>query len=136
MDERHRASKMGEEEDESGRRWSVSFGVTVRTMMADEDKRELRCVTVSVSILSSNWIFTAIYVSPDLNTRLHFWENLSFFASSHAMPWLLAGNFNDVLGSYENLSYSPPNRNRMSMFNNLLNNCNLLDLSYNGPRFI
>ncbi|KAK7831931.1 40s ribosomal protein s15 [Quercus suber] len=37
---------MGEEEDESGRRWSVSFGVTVRTMMADEDKRELRCVTV------------------------------------------------------------------------------------------
>nr|POE78221.1 hypothetical protein CFP56_79503 [Quercus suber] len=43
MDERHWVSKMGEEEDESGRRWSVSFGVTVRTMMADEDKRELRC---------------------------------------------------------------------------------------------
>nr|POE95162.1 hypothetical protein CFP56_25279 [Quercus suber] len=46
MDERHWVSKMGEGEDESGRRWSVSFVVTVRTMMADEDKRELWCVTV------------------------------------------------------------------------------------------
>ena len=41
--ERHWASTMGEEEDESGRRWSVSFGVTVRTMMADEEERALRC---------------------------------------------------------------------------------------------
>ncbi|KAK7851063.1 l-type lectin-domain containing receptor kinase viii.2 [Quercus suber] len=30
--------RMGEEEDESGRRWSVIFGVTVRTMMDDEDE--------------------------------------------------------------------------------------------------
>ncbi|KAK7826192.1 putative cysteine-rich receptor-like protein kinase 31 [Quercus suber] len=70
MDEQHRASKMGEEEDESGRRWSVSFGVTVRTMMADEDNRELRCVTVRtmrtrVSFESLQFDFAAIEGATD-----------------------------------------------------------------------
>lgn len=90
---------------------------------------------VSVLIPSSNWIFTTIYASLDLNTCFHLWEGLSFFASSYTMPWHFASNINDVLGNYENLSYSPPNRNRMSIFNNVLNNYNLLELSYNGPRF-
>lgn len=90
---------------------------------------------VSVLIPSSNWIFIAVYASLDLNTCFHLWEGLSFFASSYAMPWNFASNFNDVLGNYENLSYSPPNQNHMFIFNNLLNNCNLLGLSYNCPCF-
>lgn len=64
---------------------------------------------VSVLIPSSNWIFTAVYASLDLNTCFHLWGGLSIFASSYAMPWHFASNFNDVLGNYDNLSYSPPN---------------------------
>ena len=110
--------------------WDISLDILSVT-----DQTIHAFVQVSVSIPSSNWIFITVYASPILNTCLHLWENLSFFASSDAMPWLLAGNFNDGLGNYENLNYSPPNQNGMSMFNNLLNNCNLLDLSINGPRF-
>ena len=82
------------------------------------------------------WIFTTIYASLDLNTCFQFWDNLSFFASSHSLSWLMAGNFNDIMGNNENLSYSSPNCNYIAHFNNVLNDCNLLNLGYNDPRLM
>lgn len=38
------------------------------------------------------------------------------------------------MGNNKNLSCSPPNRNHMANFNNVLNDCSLLNLGHNGPR--
>lgn len=92
-------------------------------------------VQVCVSNPNSTWLFSAIYTNPNLSTCLHLWEDLASFASSHSVPWLLASDFNNILNDNENFSCSPPNRNRIAHFNNLLNKCNLLDLGFNGPRF-
>lgn len=92
-------------------------------------------VQVSASNPLSNWLLTTIYASPNLNTCINLWSELVAFVSSHSLPWVLAGDFNEILTHHEGPNSSPPNRKRMSIFNDLLNNCNLLDLGYNGPRF-
>ena len=91
-------------------------------------------VQVCPSNPSFSWIFTAIYANPHLSSCLQLWENLFSFASSLSLPWLIAGYFNDITSNNESLSCSPPNRSRISHFNDFLNNCNLLNLGYNGPR--
>ena len=92
-------------------------------------------VQVCASNPSSNWILSAIYASLDLASRTNLWEDLTSFASSHTLPWLLVGDFNETLYHHETFSNLPPNRRRMSMFNDFLNNYNLMDLRYSGPRF-
>nr|POE60896.1 hypothetical protein CFP56_31321 [Quercus suber] len=84
---------------------------------------------------SSNWLLYAIYASPDLALHTELWDDLASFASSHNLPLLLAGDFNKNLHQHETHSNSPPNRRRIPMFNDLLTNCNLMDLGYCGPRF-
>ena len=93
-------------------------------------------VQVSASNPSSNWILSAIYASPDQQSHMNLWNDLALYATSHFLPWMLAGDFNDIISHHESLSSSPPNRRRMFAFNDLLNNCILLDLGYSGPKFM
>nr|POE77003.1 hypothetical protein CFP56_57529 [Quercus suber] len=92
-------------------------------------------VQVCTSNPNSVWLFSAIYANPNLSTRIHLWEDLASFASCHFVPWLLAGDFNDILNDHENFSCFLPSHNCIALFNNLLNKCNLLDLGFNGPCF-
>ena len=62
-------------------------------------------------------------------------DDLTSFANSHCLPWVLAGDFNEILAHHEGLSNSSPNCKQMSIFNDFLNNYNLLDLDFSGPRF-
>ena len=32
------------------------------------------------------WLFSTIYINPNLSTHLHLWEDLASFASSHSVP--------------------------------------------------
>ncbi|KAL6286277.1 hypothetical protein ACE6H2_010667 [Prunus campanulata] len=43
------------------------------------------------------WLFSAIYARPCNVKKEKLWEYLNFVASCHQMPWLLAGDFNDIL---------------------------------------
>ena len=83
----------------------------------------------------SSWIFSTIYASPKLDKRLILWNELSSITPNPPSSWLLAGDFNEILAQDESLSCSPPNHRRLSIFNDFVNSCNLLNLGYNGPRF-
>jgi hypothetical protein len=94
-------------------------------------------IHASVQVNSSNsfWIFYAIYASPSFESRLELWDHLASYAATHSLPWLVAGNFNEILSSNEKFNTTPASQRRMSTFRNCLNTCNLLDLGFNGPRF-
>ncbi|GMY14460.1 hypothetical protein FCV25MIE_09699 [Fagus crenata] len=81
------------------------------------------------------WLFIALYASPKFATRLSLWEHLTSFAGSHNLPWMIAGDFNEILASNEKFSTSLASQRRISCFHNCLDKCNLLDLGFNGPRF-
>ncbi|KAK9991116.1 hypothetical protein SO802_026101 [Lithocarpus litseifolius] len=93
------------------------------------------CRSVSPSNPSSAWFFSAIYASPDLNKRLALWEELTSLPSHQNFPWMLTGDFNEILNQHESFSSSPPCHRRISLFNDFISSCNLIDLGFNGPRF-
>ncbi|KAI7991201.1 hypothetical protein LOK49_LG12G00888 [Camellia lanceoleosa] len=81
------------------------------------------------------WIFSAVYASPNPANRETLWEDLERTAATMNQPWLVAGDFNDFTDLSERRSFSPnhtPSRNQR--FRNRINNCNLIDLGSVGPR--
>ena len=83
----------------------------------------------------SSWLFSAIYASLDLDKCPILWNELSSITPNPSLPWLLTEDFNEILFQHESLSCSPPNYKSLSIFNDFINSCNLLDLKYSGPRF-
>ena len=91
--------------------------------------------SVQVSSSPSPWLFSAVYASPLHASRLRLWDHLKSFANSHSLPWMIAGDFNEILSHHEKFSNTPANRNEISSFRNCLDSCDLLDLGFHGPRF-
>lgn len=99
-----------------------------------------QAIHVFVQVCSSNpnshWILSAIYASPVQQTNFNLWDDLANFATSHSLPWLLTVDFKDILSHNESLSSTLPSHKCIEAFNNLLNNCNLMDLGFSGPKFM
>jgi hypothetical protein len=97
-------------------------------------KQEIHAV---IKVRSSNfaWFLSSIYVSPRIMERKILWGNLAQVASLHSLPWLLAGDFNEVLCSEDKFGGLPVNLRRSQLFSNCLDTCGMINLGFNGPRF-
>ncbi|XP_072062207.1 uncharacterized protein [Arachis hypogaea] len=60
-----------------------------------------QCVTIEVRLEYVLWRCSGIYGSPKLNTRSLFWDYLVAQSSSFQGPWIILGDFNEVLFSHE-----------------------------------
>lgn len=49
------------------------------------------------------------------------------------MPWLVCGDFNEILYSYEKVGGTPREERIMLDFRNVLEECQLMDIGYSGP---
>ena len=94
-------------------------------------------IHVFVKVLSSNfsWLLYSIYTSPCFLEHKVLWNNLSQVATLHNLPWLLVGDFNEVLSSEDKFGGLPVRLGRSQLFNNCLNDCGMIDLGFHGPRF-
>ncbi|BFG35444.1 hypothetical protein CerSpe_217180 [Prunus speciosa] len=81
----------------------------------------------------SPWMFTAIYASPSRVKREKLWEYLTFVAESHDLPWLLVGDFNDILSVDEKLGGASSGRSKG--FKDWVDRHEMLDLGFTGPKF-
>ena len=56
-------------------------------------------IHASIKVHSSNltWLISTIYASPRLAERQILWNNLKTVAQLHNLPWLMLGDFNEVL---------------------------------------
>lgn len=57
------------------------------------------------------------------------------FATIIQSPWLVCGDFNDVLSTNEKWGVQNASVSRIRDFSNCINSCNLTDLGYSGPKF-
>ena len=80
-----------------------------------------------VTIVSMRWsryrpneshpfLLTAIYASPNFSKRKILWNYLKNFASSVDLPWILLGDFNDMLEENDKIGELPFNGNRIAAF--------------------
>ena len=84
-------------------------------------------ISPQVTIVSMRWsryrpneshpfLLTAIYASPNFSKRKILWNYLKKFASSVDLPWILLGDFNDMLEENDKIGELPFNGNRIAAF--------------------
>ncbi|XP_030929600.1 uncharacterized protein LOC115955566 [Quercus lobata] len=94
-------------------------------------------IHASTKVHSSNltWLISAIYASPRLSKRRILWNNLKNVAQLHNLPWLMLGDFNEVLCGEDKFRGNQVNLNRALEFKECLDECNMLDLGFTGPKY-
>ena len=97
-------------------------------------KQEIH-VVVKVRALNSSWLLSSIYANPRLEERKLLWKNLATIAPMHKLPWLMLGDFNELLSSGDKLGGNPINPRRVQMFKECLDSCGMVDLGFHGSHF-
>ena len=67
-------------------------------------KQEIHMV-VKVRALNYSW-FSSIYASPRLEERKLLWNNLATIVPMHELPWLMLGDFNELLSVMPSMDYA------------------------------
>lgn len=81
------------------------------------------------------WRFTGFYGTPYAHDREDSWGVLKNLFNGNNIPWLICGDFNEVMCSFENKGGLPRDEKRMELFRKALEFCQLNDVGYLGRWF-
>lgn len=82
------------------------------------------------------WVFSALYASPNPRLREVLWEGLKEFANNNQLLWSITGDYNDIASVEESRSTAPDsNHNQRRKFVGNINHCKLMDVGASGPKF-
>uniref|UniRef100_A0A2N9GC57 CCHC-type domain-containing protein n=1 Tax=Fagus sylvatica TaxID=28930 RepID=A0A2N9GC57_FAGSY len=95
----------------------------------------IRFARVKVRGFHSLWLISAIYGSPRRSECRILWENLKIIAGLNNLPWVMLGDFNDILLCEEKWGGNRPSNSRIREFRNCLNACNMIDLGFSSPKY-
>lgn len=88
-----------------------------------------------VEVRRKKFICTAIYASNVLPERESLWEEIISFAKTVDKPWVLLGDFNNVLTRGERRGGVPVSLNEVQGFQNCVETCEVIDLKQYGYQF-
>ncbi|XP_016540951.2 uncharacterized protein LOC107841591 [Capsicum annuum] len=95
--------------------------------------------TVHVSNPPSYWYFSAIYVSNHFQDKKVLWNQLTDLSDTInndlQIAWLVGGDFNEILSSFEKFGRNNFNSTRASHFWDCINQSNLIDLGFRESKF-
>ncbi|XP_026377886.1 uncharacterized protein LOC113272227 [Papaver somniferum] len=80
----------------------------------------------------NSWTLTCFNGSPYRRFKLHSWNIISQMAETINKPWIIIGDLKVVLHEEGKESRYLFKRNEARTFNNLINDCNLMDLGFMG----
>ena len=112
--------------------WNEGLSFSVEIITCSE---HIIHALIKVHSPSLSFLFTAVYAPPQFNKCKPFWDYLQNLTVNISLPWLLLGDFNDMISEEEKLGGLLVNRTRMMAFRNCLENCGLMDLGFYGPCF-
>jgi hypothetical protein len=81
------------------------------------------------------WFFTPIYASPIETKRNTLWNDMKQLARNINDPWLLAGDFNDIVNADEKRGGAVASIRKCNIFKDRIDACKLIDLGAIGPKF-
>ncbi|KAL1101097.1 hypothetical protein V6Z11_D05G275300 [Gossypium hirsutum] len=84
---------------------------------------------------NKRWRFTSFYGSPYSWDRGDAWNLLRQLRCNGDYPWLICGDFNEILYGFEKNGGLPREERRMEDFRQVLEECSLNDLGYSGKWF-
>ncbi|KAH7855081.1 hypothetical protein Vadar_021032 [Vaccinium darrowii] len=84
---------------------------------------------------ASCWAASFIYGCPSHVGKDIVWNEIREIARFERLPWLCIGDFNEILSIEDKKSGNPPCPRRLASFHTMLNECDLVDLEFKGPKF-
>ncbi|KAA3453235.1 reverse transcriptase [Gossypium australe] len=110
--------------------WNDNIAVTLKIyskwhidVIVKEDSRQ------------EDWRFTGFYGSPYLKDQNSVWNLLRRLSCDCNCPWLVAGDFNEIMYSFEKSGRLPRDTKRIEVFRDTLEECHLMDIGYSGAWF-
>ncbi|KAA3468943.1 reverse transcriptase [Gossypium australe] len=92
-------------------------------------------VIIKEDDIEGEWRFTGIYGSPYLKDKNIVWNLLKRLAREDRYPWLVEGDFNEILYSFEKSGGVQRDMKLMEAFREVLDDCQLLDIGYSSVWF-
>lgn len=92
-------------------------------------------ITIKHSAKSPTWRFTGIYGSPARHRRKDTWELLKELSTNNSLPWMLMGDFNDILSPEEKLGGAQQPLWLMQGFREAIEFSGLRNFEFKGYQF-
>jgi hypothetical protein len=81
------------------------------------------------------WRFTGMYGESKAELKHHTWSRMRELHAKRNLPWLCAGDFNEILFQHEKEGGCPRAQVCMDRFKNAMEDCELEDLGFTGDVF-
>nr|DAD23465.1 TPA_asm: hypothetical protein HUJ06_024928 [Nelumbo nucifera] len=90
---------------------------------------------IQVPLLNSTWRGTFFYGDPRRHNRQAIWDSIRVLAQGVCHPWIMGGDFNEITSITEKQGGHTQITRSMNMFNQLIEDCGLIDLGYHGQPY-
>ncbi|KAK6132366.1 hypothetical protein DH2020_033887 [Rehmannia glutinosa] len=94
-----------------------------------------RYIDVDTELHNHSFRFTGVYGQPAVSLRRQSWQDFLNLQSSPEIPWVMCGDFNEVLCQDEFQGSQPRAYWQMNLFRDTLNSLNMFDLGFEGNQF-
>ena len=81
------------------------------------------------------WRFIGFYGELDTNLRYESWDKLRRLKNKYSIPWVCAGDFNEITKAHEKLGGRPRPVKQMEAFREVLDECGFKDLGFVGSKY-
>jgi hypothetical protein len=81
------------------------------------------------------WRLIGIYGEPRWDDKYKTWDKLRELNANHNLPWVVIGDFNEIMFSHEKEGGNPRPNSFMQAFQDALTDCELEDLGYSGDSY-
>ena len=92
-------------------------------------------VVVREGVGAQPWRAMGFYRHPDASMRFISWRLIESLKRQCDMPWVVFGDFNEIVQSDEKLGWLDRDARQMEVFRECLIDCGLIDLGFVGRRF-
>lgn len=111
--------------------WNNDSVVTLKSF----SKNHIDVMVTNDSTGGKEWRFTGFYGEPVRVRRKKNWELLEYMRREYDIPWLCAGDFNEVLDASEHYGGRVREEWMMEGFRETVDYCKFVDLGYSGLPF-
>lgn len=105
--------------------WSQEVDISVL-------KQSHNFLDTTVSYKGTNFHITFVYGEPEVSRRQEIWDEISTFATERSSPWLLTGDFNEILDNSEKSGGPARPERTFSAFREFFARNDLFDLRHTG----
>ncbi|XP_059434865.1 uncharacterized protein LOC132167846 [Corylus avellana] len=113
---------------------TLFWGEEICVIIQNFSQRHINGV-IKISERDTPWKFTGFYGHPQVAKREEAWALLQYLAHLAPSPWVCIGDFNEIVESLEKLGGAGRANSQMLAFRRALENCELSDLGFRGPKF-